>query len=124
MSATPGSRNVRPFASPSCGTVSFRIRYSSQPSNGALFRIEFGLEPVSNTAEKSRRLRGSGPTEQDTTQCVAVRTNTRPSNRLGYRVYGPLITSGFIGSFGSGRAGRTSAGRFLGLEVLRILRRP
>ena len=89
MSATPRSRKGRPFASPSRGTVSFRTRYRSRPSNKALFRIKFGPEPVSNPAEKGRRFRGSGPTEQDTTYCVVVRTHTRSSNRLGYRVYGP-----------------------------------
>ena len=67
MGATPRSRKGRPFASPSRGTVTIRTRYRFLPSKNALFSIKFGLEPVSNTAAKIRRLRGSGPTEQDTT---------------------------------------------------------
>ena len=45
---------------------SFRTMYRSQPSNKAFFRIKFGPEPVSNTAEKGGRLSGSDPMEQDT----------------------------------------------------------
>ena len=67
MSATTRSRKGRQFASPSRGTVSFHTIYRSQASNRAVFRIKFGPEPVSNTAEKGRRFRGSGPTVQDTT---------------------------------------------------------
>ena len=115
MSATPGSRKCRPFASPSCDTISFRTRYRSQPSNKALFRIKFGPEPVSNTAENCRRLRGSGQTELDTHEVIESSRASRVWSVNYVRVYR------FIGL---GWTGKTSSGRFMGLEVLRILRRP